>query len=260
MSENIPSRLPSRRRWLQFRLSTLLIYVTAFSAIFAAIGWALSRHRNTIGLNDESRCRANLVMIASAMRDYHADYGSFPPAFLADDTGRPLHSWRALILPYIDGGRQIYSQYRFDEPWDGPNNQRLLTARPRIFHCPADNQTAKDATKANYFVVSGSATVFPDGKSVPLGDLSDSDATILVVEAVGLGVDWLAPNDLDIASLNLQPGTVSKGISSRHVHGCNVALANGNPKVLMWPWSEEDVLTLLSIRATPSQKRAAMDR
>ena len=40
--------------------------------------------------------------------------------------GTPWHSWRVLILknapyPYSE----LYKVYRFDEPWNGPNNVRL---------------------------------------------------------------------------------------------------------------------------------------
>ena len=34
--------------------------------------------------------------------NYHYECGSLPPAYIADEHGRPLHSWRVLILPYIN--------------------------------------------------------------------------------------------------------------------------------------------------------------
>ena len=55
---------------------------------------------------------------------YHADYGSFPPVYIADSDGRPIHSWRALVLPYISP--ELAARYSFDEPWNGPNNSKLF--------------------------------------------------------------------------------------------------------------------------------------
>ena len=69
-------------------------------------------------------CAANLTKIGLAMHAYHEAYGCFPPAFVADTRGRPMHSWRVLILPFA-GERALYEAYRFDEPWDGPNNRHL---------------------------------------------------------------------------------------------------------------------------------------
>ena len=55
---------------------------------------------------------------------YEDEHGCFPPAYVADASGRPMHSWRVLILPYLDQ-QQLYDQYDFSEPWNGPNNQQL---------------------------------------------------------------------------------------------------------------------------------------
>jgi len=42
-----------------------------------------------------------------ALFNYHDDYGSYPPAYIADESGRPMHSWRVLILPYL--GRSSFT-------------------------------------------------------------------------------------------------------------------------------------------------------
>lgn len=72
----------------------------------------------------------SLRKIAYALKDYHHEYDTFPPAFIADKDGKPMHSWRVLILPYLDGGGFVYDQYDFGEPWDGPNNIKLLDHMP----------------------------------------------------------------------------------------------------------------------------------
>lgn len=84
----------------------------------------------------EQGCQANLRAIGLALQAYHADHGCYPPAYMADASGRPLHSWRVLILPYL-GEPELFRAYRFDEPWDGPNNARLATWMPELYQCPA---------------------------------------------------------------------------------------------------------------------------
>src|SRR5262245_15742705 len=70
------------------------------------------------------QCSNHLKQIGLALQNYHDTFGSFPPAYIADSKGQPIHSWRVLILPFIEQ-RQLYDKYRFDEPWDGPNNSNL---------------------------------------------------------------------------------------------------------------------------------------
>ena len=49
------------------------------------------------------------------MQSYHQKHGCFPPAYIADENGKPKHSWRVLILPFMGYG-QLYSQYGSTSP------------------------------------------------------------------------------------------------------------------------------------------------
>ena len=49
-----------------------------------------------------SQCKNNLKQIWLALHNYHDEYQAFPPAYTVDAEGQPLHSWRTLILPYMD--------------------------------------------------------------------------------------------------------------------------------------------------------------
>lgn len=68
-------------------------------------------------------CLNNLRHIELALHNYHNAHGCFPPAYIVDESGRPMHSWRVL-LPYLEQ-EALYDQYDFSEPWDGPNNRKL---------------------------------------------------------------------------------------------------------------------------------------
>src|SRR6516165_2689000 len=84
------------------------------------------------------QCKNNLMNIGLALHNYHDQFGSFPPACVADENGRPMHSWRVLILPFLDQ-TPLYNQYRFDEPWDGPNNKKLADTILAVYNCPSDD-------------------------------------------------------------------------------------------------------------------------
>ena len=63
--------------------------------------------------------------------------------YVADATGRPMHSWRVLILPFLEQ-QSLYEQYDFREPWDGPNNIQLLGNMPDVFSCPSRSPARTD--------------------------------------------------------------------------------------------------------------------
>jgi hypothetical protein len=175
-------------------------------------------------------CKSHLKQLALAMHNYHDKYGSFPPAYIADKNGRPMHIWRVLLLPFLEFG-PLYDQYRFDEPWNGPHNRLLAESAPSQFHCPADSGAKTDTS---YLVVVGPKTVFPGASSIKISDIADGTSnTILLVETVESGINWLEPRDMryEEALRGINPKT-GWGISSHHEGGAEVALADGSVRFL----------------------------
>ena len=160
-------------------------------------------------------CSSNMKNVLLALHNYHDDYGSFPPAYIADETGKPMHSWRVLILPYLES-QALYDQYRFDEPWNGPNNRKLHDQEPwGVFHCPLQ----KDGSGiASYFAVVGPGTAWPGTKATRFRDFRDgTSATILLVEVADSGIHWMEPRDLHINQMAMEIGPAQgQGISSHH--------------------------------------------
>jgi hypothetical protein len=149
-----------------------------------------------------------------AVATYHDFYGSFPPAYIADAQSKPMHSWRVLILPFLEQ-QELYDQYDFSEPWDGPNNRKLLSQRPSIyaFH----DSESKQGTATNYVAVVGNETVWPRDKASSMDQIADgADCTLLVVENHGGNIPWTQPGDLDFATMNMHLAAgAADGVSSR---------------------------------------------
>ena len=91
---------------------------------------AIARGRDCPRTRPPFALRNNLRQIALALQSYHQANGCFPPAYVADKNGKPMHSWRVLILPYL-GFDDLYKAYDFTEPWDGPNNKKTESAAKR---------------------------------------------------------------------------------------------------------------------------------
>lgn len=164
-----------------------------------------------------SMCMNNLKQIALAMQNYERAHGTLPPPFVADAKGKPKHSWRVLLLPYLEE-ESLFKQYNFDEPWDGPNNSKLAAHMPDIYRCPSNlKEPSNTATETHYFVAAGPKTAFPS-KGLPTNAISDGAAnTILVIEASGLHRSWLDPRALSLDEavdlLTGKPGSGHKRIS-----------------------------------------------
>ena len=161
-----------------------------------------------------STCMNNLHQISLAVLQYEAQYHCFPPAYICDKDGKPIHSWRVLILPYLQY-KDLYQQYNFNEPWDGPNNRTLLAKRPRIFACPSDeNAWGGDAATTSYVAVVGKNALWQIDKPRSLDALATSELaghTVMLVEVANSGINWTEPKDFLLDELNTE-GSVPSDI------------------------------------------------
>lgn len=188
----------------------------------------------------------NLRQIAIALHNYEAAYGTFPPAYLTDAEGEPMHSWRVLLLPYL-GENNLYSRYDMDEPWDGPNNRKLMAEIPSIYRSPSD---VEESDSVSYMVVVGEQTVFPpDGEAIGFESIHDGASnTILVAEVYDSDVAWTEPEDLEFDSMAMVVNDyVDPGIASGEREAANVAMADG-------------IVRELSTNTPPAAIRAAITR
>lgn len=171
-------------------------------------------------------CQNNMRNIALALQQYEFRNGTFPPAYIADANGKPMHSWRVLLLPYLEH-QALHKLYRFDEPWDGPNNSQLHGERVRLYECPSDSHATQ--TETSYVAVTGPQTIWPGATATKTSDIKDGPPnTILLVEAHNTGIHWMEPRDLDFATLST--------LTSTHHHGrhnfTNVVFADGHHQAL----------------------------
>jgi len=224
-----PTALSATQRPWQFSLLKLLIWFVVLSLVlaFCRAGWvAISFVRNE---GTRLSCLGNHTQLSVALHEYHDQWGSFPLAYTVDAAGKPMHSWRVLILPYIKP--ELAARYNYSEPWDGPNNIQLASEMPRIFCCPAcESQRARGET--NYVAVVGPGTPWPGTGVVALAECTDKN-TLLIVETHDSGICWLEPRDLEFSKLPLELNPGSKpSISSRHPGRVNYSTLDGQGRTL----------------------------
>jgi len=144
-----------------------------------------------------TRSRVNLQQIGLAFHHYHDVYKRFPPPAVFGPDGRPLLSWRVVLLPYLDQ-QALYEQFRLDEPWDSEHNKPLLSLMPRVYAAPGGEY--ESPTETYYQVCVGPEAPFrPDpAHKLSIVDMSEHDGkenTIMVLEAA-TAVPWTKPEDV----------------------------------------------------------------
>jgi type II secretory pathway pseudopilin PulG len=175
-----------------------------------------------------TQCKNNLRQIALALHNYNDTYGSFPPAVTYSADGKPMHSWRVLIWPFLDSN-PMASQYNMNEPWDSPSNRAVTASMPMVFAC-ASNPNGPATGNTSYVAVDGPRTVMNSKQPARIRDITDGTSnTLLVVEAQNSGIHWSEPRDFDI-SLGGTPGP--GGLSSFHAGGFQAALADGSVRFI----------------------------
>jgi hypothetical protein len=202
------------------------------------------------------QCSNNLKQIAIALHNYHDTYKSFPPAYVADEDGNRMHSWRVLILPYLEQ-QELYEQYDFDQSWDGPSNRLLAGRMPSVFACPGRSRNDRVArTYSTYVAVVGPNTIWPGERPTRIADIVDGTAyTLLVAEADSPGVPWMSPDDWSVEEATEAMTATTIRYRSGHVGrsffyetsfgGRLVAIADGSVHYFHPGLATDEVLALL---------------
>ena len=115
--------------------------------------WLLATSGNAIhvAVVGKSTCFSNLRQIAKALNDYGQATGHFPPPFVADANGKPMYSWRVLILPYMDYAVSIPG-LRLDETlgWAKESGNNCLIGILPVFTCLSDHMFHAGDNQTNY--------------------------------------------------------------------------------------------------------------
>ena len=232
---------PPVRRPFQFRLIHLLIAMVVVSAMLAVLVPVFRM------MQQEARRMASsnkLRQLGLALHNYHDTLNTFPPAYIPDANGKPMHSWRMLIAPYMESTSR-YRVYSFSEPWNGPNNSKIGQETNFYFHSPLDRTTPEGMT--SYVAIVGPGTSWPGGKGTKLSQITDGlSNTIMVVEISHSDIHWMEPRDLPIEELEAWLDPNHKPRLGGEIEGGFVAYADGSVHDLPRNVSVERLRALLT--------------
>jgi type II secretory pathway pseudopilin PulG len=215
----MPANLVLRRR--PFAGFTLIELAVAFVIVAVLIALFLPATRTPREASRRTQCKNNLKQIGLALHNYHDTWGAFPPAYTVDSGGRPLHSWRTLILPYLDQAT-LFNRIDLSKPWDDRVNAEAFQTKISTYACPS-SPTLGD--KSVYLAVVTDRSCLGPGRSRQVNEITDGTSnTIIVIEVPhDQAVPWYAPQDADAAVLQ-SFGSTSK---ETHVGGRHSLMADG---------------------------------
>lgn len=200
MKSNEKPTLRSRFRFTKLEAVIVFGFVMLWCWMYIGI-------RNARREAFNSTCRGHRDQIRHALDTYKDDKGSYPPLYTVDANGKPMHSWRVLILPYMldtYGTKQFFQAYNLNEPWNGPTNIKLADQVPDYYRCVYE----RDANTTPFLMVSSAN----DPRSINM----EGKNPIVLVEMNNREVNWLEPKDISITELNK---IIASGKYSQHHTG-----------------------------------------
>ncbi len=164
---------------------------------------------------------------------------------LRDAEGNPLHSWRTLILPFLDQGA-LYNSIDLTKPWDHPSNQKSRETNVVGYRRPSVSVPNGQTT---YMALVGEQHALHPSRGRKMSEIEDGTTnTLFVVEVTrDRAVHWMEPLDIDAEALlatGAEPG-------QSHVGGFQAVFIDGATRFLS---STIDPTTLRSIATINGQE------
>jgi prepilin-type processing-associated H-X9-DG protein len=232
---------PDDRNRSARRGSTILTAIVVLALVLLLVLLMLPPLEISRGEARRVQCKNMLKQIAQALHDYHDEHGVFPPAYLVDAEGQRLHSWRTLLLPYLDQ-KPLYDQIDLTRPWNDPVNVKTHKAVSMTFDCPAAEIPREYTT---YLAVLADHSCLQPTTLRKLSEITDGPETTLMIVEVppDQAVHWMEPQDLEVAEFLAW----NKETKYSHAGGFHAAFADGHTRFLSASTSEQDRRAMVSV-------------
>ncbi len=183
--------------------------------------------------SERARAQNNLKQIGLALHNYHDVYNGFPPAALVDKKGKPMLSWRVLILPFVEQDA-LYKEFHLDEPWDSEHNKKVLEKHPMppVFVLPGVTKEGEKTTHFQVFV--GNGALFDPIQTTKIQSVTDGTSNTVMVATAAKAVPWTKPDDIPF-----DPKAEVKPLLLMQGNGCNIGMADGSVRFVSKSVSEE---------------------
>lgn len=174
----------------------ILVILTIFAILAALlvpeVQQATSNSRRQ-HFKDQMKC------IALALHEYQNQHGCLPPTVVKNEQGKPMHSWRAILLPYLKSTppfEECQLDYRFEEPWNSPHNQQVAERNETLFRGDWIISRTNQKRNSKLVAVTDDITYWNLNQTRQMGQ-----DRILLVEVPNLPGLWNEPTDITLDEL-----------------------------------------------------------
>jgi prepilin-type processing-associated H-X9-DG protein len=237
-SEGSPVRI-WRPRWtggLVGGIVLMFIVGLAAAGIGHQVGWLITSPERLVEGLDGARPAArralsmnNLKQIWMALSAYNERFDVFPPGGTFDRLGRPIQSWQAMILPYIER-KDIWERIDFSLPWDDPRNAAPLREAIPAYLCPGITTERDSAGRALTHYASNVRVLGGDVTRAPK-DVTDGGAfTFMAGEVASSFKAWGDPTNWRDPGLGINRS--QEGFGSPFPGGANFLFVDGSVRFI----------------------------
>lgn len=225
-------------RRLFWWISMFAVLLAIIAAIIPAVRAARTAARRVSDQND-------LKQIMMALHDYRVTRGRFPPSITVDGQGKPMHSWRVLVTPFLESW-PIYNSYDRAQPWNSPSNDALCRSYGSCAY-GLTRERPSNTSNTRIVTVAGPGTF--GEKSLALSDIKDDpDKTIAILALPATDILWHEPRDLRLDEITRAPAQPSRiMIQGRLFEGGLCGFADGSVGFLPADFDYDTFIALLTV-------------
>lgn len=163
--------------------------IVFFIGIPALVFWMGGQFHELRNISEHFLSESRFSQIRCMLLTYHEQHGAFPSTKYQAIPDGPIHSWRVLLLPYIDMyTAKLYSKYDFSQPWNSPDNLEIAKAAERhLGHFSIDNPSI-----ATYLAI-GDGDEWPSGGPLKARLITKGEDRFLLVEYPDSKIRWTEP-------------------------------------------------------------------
>jgi hypothetical protein len=132
------------------------------------------------------------------LQNYEQKHGALPPLNLRDNQGKPILSWRGLVLPSLGSEYGPFKQLDLSQPWDGVHNRKVVSSIPPIEWTwfARDRTTAQSPAATHILAYLGSTSMWDGTTGLPRGKTEEHPERVLLISVPESQIEPLQPGDI----------------------------------------------------------------